>query len=171
MTTVAELVKELRNRSHEIMPELNQLRQEFPSIRDDQRLAWMYLRLKDTGKPTVISPKVVEETLTDLMYSQDRKGPFRLYILDKNGMHTGGQWFREKPVYKDEEITSAEARDKVGEAMDEGLEVRICDGGDMLVYHSIGSTVLYPKPLGMFWTEIGAYPPEGYMKKEARNAS
>lgn len=82
-------------------------------------------------------------------------------------MHRGGQWFRDKPVYKDEEITSAEARDRVGDAMDEGLEVRICDGGDMLVYHSKGSQVLYPKDPRKFWEEIGAYPPEGYMKKGA----
>lgn len=43
----AELVRLLQDRESEIMPRLEELRKAYPSIRDDQRLAWMYLELKD----------------------------------------------------------------------------------------------------------------------------
>lgn len=96
--------------------------------------------------------------LTELQYSNDRKGPFRLYIYDRPGLHSGGQWFRKPPlIFTDEEITSSEAMKRTIEATTVfGYEVRICDGGDMLVYHWKDNRLLYPKPLGNFWKEIGA---------------
>lgn len=94
---------------------------------------------------------------TELQYSDDRKGPWRLYIFNKDGYHSGGQWFRRPPLeYPDEEITASEAMVRAFEAEAKGLEVRICDGGDMLIYHAKGTEILYPKrdAMGTFWKEI-----------------
>lgn len=91
------------------------------------------------------------ETLTRLQYSQERKGPFALYIFREDGFHTGKQWFENKPRYPDEEITTAEAMGRTTRAMAAGLEVRICDGGDQLVFHAQGSSVIYGEK---FWDEI-----------------
>lgn len=74
--------------------------------------------------------------LTTLQHSEDRKGPFQLYILNAQGYHSGGKWFRPGPVkYPDEEIPLARAKAMTDFAIKHGQEVRICDGGDMLVYH------------------------------------
>jgi hypothetical protein len=91
------------------------------------------------------------ENLTQLQYSEERKGPFMLYIYD-NGRPGPGQWFREIPVYPDEEITSVAAKVKSALAVARGAEVRICDGGDMLVFHSKGGKILFGEK---FWEEIG----------------
>jgi hypothetical protein len=93
-------------------------------------------------------------TLTELQYSDDRKGPFRLYIYGPDGLHSGAQWFRAVPKYPDEEITGTEAMVRALEAFGQGLEVRITDGGDMLVYHAKDGKVLYPQPIGNFWAEV-----------------
>lgn len=90
------------------------------------------------------------ETLTELQYSQDRKGPFALYVFREDGLHSGKQWFENTPRYPDEQITTAEAMGRTARAMAAGLEVRITDGGDMLVYHAHGSKVLYGEN---FWDE------------------
>ncbi len=96
-------------------------------------------------------------TLTELQYSKEREGPFRLYIYDRDGFHTGGQWFRKPPLkYPAEEITCMEAMVRALKAASQGREVRITDGGDELVYHCKGTKVLYPQPIGNFWKEIGA---------------
>lgn len=79
-------------------------------------------------------------TLTELQYSQDRKGPFALYIFDSTGYHSGRQYFASK-------IKRADA------AIAKGKEVRITDGGDMLVFHSRGGKVLFGEK---FWEEIAA---------------
>ena len=98
-----------------------------------------------------------EYTLTELQYSNDRIGPFRLYIYNRHGYHSGGQWFRRLPLkYPDEEISCREAMVLALEAAADGLEVRITDSGDMLIYHCKGANVLYPKPVGNFWKDIGA---------------
>lgn len=94
-------------------------------------------------------------TLTELQYSNDRKGPFKLYIYDSTGYHQGPQWFRRPPLqYPDEEITAHEAMVRALEAFAIGCEIRITDGGDMLVYHAKDRKVLYPQPIGNFWNEM-----------------
>ena len=97
-------------------------------------------------------------TLTELQYTQDRKGPFALYIYEPNSpYHRGKTWFRRVPQYPEEgEISCTEAMVRTLEAAAQGREVRITDSGDMLVYHCKGAEVLYPKPIGDFWKEIGA---------------
>lgn len=94
--------------------------------------------------------------LTELMYSNDRKGPFRLYIYGQDGLHSGGQWVNRVIKYPDEEIDCQEMMVRTMEAAAEGREVRICDGGDMLVYHCVGANILYPDKEAMhtFWNEI-----------------
>jgi hypothetical protein len=92
------------------------------------------------------------ETLTRLQYSEDRQGPWQLYIYEANSAyHRGGQWFRNTPQYPDEEITTERAHSLAKEAFIAGLEVRVCDGGDMLVFHSKGKVILYG---AAFWEEI-----------------
>jgi hypothetical protein len=97
-------------------------------------------------------------TLTKLQYGNNREGPFRLYIYDARGYHSGGVYFDRVPRYpEDGELTSKEAFKRATQALADGLEVRITDGGDMLVYHARGATVLYPLPPGDFWHQVGAY--------------
>jgi hypothetical protein len=90
-------------------------------------------------------------TLTELQHSDDLSGPFRLYIYESDGKHRGGTWVRQVPKYPDEEITTKEAMYRALEAAAQGKEVRICDCGDMLVYHCRGANVLHPQPIGDFW--------------------
>jgi hypothetical protein len=93
------------------------------------------------------------EELTELQYSEDRQGPWKLYVYDHNSQfHRGGIWFREKPKYPDEEITTAEAKERVDKAIRTRREVRICDGGDMLVFHAKNGAVVYGEK---FFSEIG----------------
>lgn len=82
-----------------------------------------------------------EYHLTELQYSQDRKGPFALYIFEPNSpYHPGKTWFSRVPQYPEEgEITCTEAMVRTLEAAAQGREVRICDCGDMLVYHCKGA--------------------------------
>ena len=94
-------------------------------------------------------------TLTELQYSGDRKGPFKLYIYEPNRTyHLGGVWFRNKPKYPGEEIPTSHAKIKALAAIAEGREVRVCDGGDNIVFHAKGDKVLYPAPPADFWREI-----------------
>ena len=91
-------------------------------------------------------------TLTELQYSKDRQGPFALYIYEPNSeFHRGKRWFENKPKYPDEEITTATAHACVNEAIQAGREVRVTDGGDMLVYHWKGGKVLYGET---FWEDL-----------------
>lgn len=64
--------------------------------------------------------------LTELQYSEDRRGPWMLYIYTNGDYHSGGVWFSESPRW-------------------------ICDGGDMLVYHWKGGLLLHG---ANFWSEI-----------------
>ena len=90
--------------------------------------------------------------LDTLMYSTDRKGPFRLYVYDLNSQyHRGGVWFRVKPKYPNEEISVEKAKMLTDKALGENREVRICDGGDMIVFHAKGNEVRYGKD---FFKEI-----------------
>jgi hypothetical protein len=90
------------------------------------------------------------EHLTELQYSTDRKGPFKIYVYEPNSeFHRGGVWFMDKPQYPEEgEITTAEAHNKAFVAVSQKREVRICDGGDMLVFHSKNGEILYGQD---FW--------------------
>jgi hypothetical protein len=92
-------------------------------------------------------------TLKTLQHSEDRNGPFQLYIFDRAGYHRGGRWFRTAtPKYPDEEITIQKAKLEADEAIKKGFEVRICDGGDMLVYHNRGGKCLHGEA---FWKDLG----------------
>src|ERR1035438_434478 len=73
-------------------------------------------------------------TLTELQYSQDRKGPFALYeFYEPNSeYHRGPQWFAEKVDYPDEEITIAKAHELYAKVFAAGREIRITDGGKHL---------------------------------------
>ena len=90
-------------------------------------------------------------TLTELQYSDDRKGPWKLYVYKADGYHNGGVWFRAKPEYPREEITSEKALEFTKSAMRKKHEVRICDGGDMLVLHAKDGKTLYPADPKAFW--------------------
>ena len=90
--------------------------------------------------------------LDDLMYSNDRVGPWRLYIYEIGSpYHRGGQWFSKQIKYADEEILVAEAGKRAFAAIAEGREVRVTDSGDNLVFHSLGGRVEYG---ASFWDEI-----------------
>jgi hypothetical protein len=92
------------------------------------------------------------EHLTELQYSSDRKGPFALVIYEPDSQyHAREQWFRNVPKYPDEEISSWEALQQAQIAVAARREVRVCDGGDRLVYHAKDGKVLYGEK---FWEEI-----------------
>lgn len=79
------------------------------------------------------------------------KGPWKLYIYDLAGFHDGARWFRSgKPKYPAEEITFARAKQYSEVAIGKGLEVRICDGMDNLVFRSERGKVTYGST---FWNE------------------
>lgn len=83
-------------------------------------------------------------------------GPWRLYIFGKDGYHSGGQWFTAGRIkYPDEEIPLSLAKDHSDEAIRRGLEVRVCDGGDNLVFHSQTGKVVYGST---FWNEANPDP-------------
>jgi hypothetical protein len=91
-------------------------------------------------------------TLTTLQYSKDREGPWVLYIFGADGLHSGSQWFEREPLkYPNEEITIENARTQTAVAIDQAHEVRVCDGGDHLVFHSKDGRVLYGAD---FWDAI-----------------
>jgi hypothetical protein len=97
------------------------------------------------------------ENLTELQYSTDRKGPFALVIYEPNSQyHHGKQWFEKVPKYPDEEISVGEARHRVEKAIAQDREVRICDRGDLLVFHAKAGKVLFPNNAEKFWEEIAA---------------
>jgi hypothetical protein len=98
-----------------------------------------------------IQPEV--HTLTELQYAETGSGPWRIYVYDEDGFHLGGKWFRKGPMkYPDEEITKEEAYQNAGAAINLGREVRICDGGDMLVYHAKDGQVIHGEK---FWEDLG----------------
>ena len=98
------------------------------------------------------------ETLTELQYSQERKGPFKLYIYEPNSeYHRSGVYFMKRPLYPEEgEITIEQAKERALLAVAENREVRITDSGDMLIFHSRAGKTLYPNNPEKFWEEIAA---------------
>jgi hypothetical protein len=93
------------------------------------------------------------ETLTELHYSQDRKGPWRIYVYERNSeYHRGGVWFMKTPGHPEEgELTIAIAELTFRHAMQARREIRVCDSGDMLVFHAKNGEVLFGEK---FWEEI-----------------
>jgi hypothetical protein len=89
--------------------------------------------------------------LTELQYSDDLKGPWALYIYGLSGYHSGAQWFARKIRYPDEEITITEAKKRMKDAMRACAEIRVCDSGDMLVFHAQNGKVLHGDN---FWKDI-----------------
>jgi hypothetical protein len=91
--------------------------------------------------------------LAELQHSNDREGLWKLYIFEKDSnFHRGGVWFAERPKYPEEgEITTVEAEKRCIAAVLDGREVRVCDCGDMLVYHFDGRNVLHGFN---FWNEV-----------------
>ena len=89
-------------------------------------------------------------TLTQLQYSEDKSGPWKLYVYEPNSeYHRGGVWFRKGPIkYPDEEISFLSAGELCSQGMFDGREIRICDGGDMLVFHAKSAKILYGEK---FW--------------------
>jgi hypothetical protein len=81
------------------------------------------------------------------------KARFVCTIYEPNSeYHSGGIWFADKPKYPEEgEITTAEAETRCMSALLEGREVRVCDGGDMLVFHADHSGILYG---ATFWDDV-----------------
>jgi hypothetical protein len=91
-------------------------------------------------------------TLTELQYAEIGEGPWVLYTYGCDGMHNGKQWFRKgKMKYPDEEISLREAKIRSDSNILKRWEVRICDGGDMLVFHSANGAVLYGEG---FWEAV-----------------
>lgn len=91
--------------------------------------------------------------LTELQYSNDRRGPFKLYVYEPDGIHhRGGVWFQQVPRYPEEgEISTADALILCEGAMAAQRQVRICDGGDNLVFHADGGVILFGEH---FWSEV-----------------
>ncbi len=91
-------------------------------------------------------------TITELQYAEIGEGPWKLYCYGPDGYHSGGKWFRKgKMKYPDEEITVSEAKRRSDENIAKRLEVRVCDGGDELVFRSDGGVVLYGEG---FWEAV-----------------
>jgi hypothetical protein len=91
-------------------------------------------------------------TLTELQYAEIGEGPWKIYCYQRDGFHSGGMWFRKgKAKYPDEEITLQDAKEWAAAAMRNKREVRICDGGDMLVFHSVNGKILYGEG---FWEAV-----------------
>jgi hypothetical protein len=89
------------------------------------------------------------------LYATPVKGePFRLYIFDADGMHGGGQWFQRVPQYPDECISVEAAQAAAERAIADGREVRVTDGGDMLVLHVVNGKRLYPAATVNVWESL-----------------
>ena len=88
-------------------------------------------------------------TLTKLQYSEDHRGPWQLYVYSPSGRgYEVKTWFAKQVKFPGEEITFDAAEQIMQTAMKEKQEIRICDGGDMLVFHALNGEVLYGKD---FW--------------------
>jgi hypothetical protein len=75
-------------------------------------------------------------TLTSFQYALPVPGELmKLYIFNKDGMHNGCIYFRKTPKRKYGEVDIAEASVLVLRAVGEGKEVRVTNGGDLLLFH------------------------------------
>ena len=95
------------------------------------------------------------EHLTQLQYSEEITGRLALYVYREDGFHAAPQYFARVMRHPEEEITAGEAHDKASTAVSRGLEVRITDSGDMLVFHAKDCKILYPPDPHAFWKACG----------------
>jgi hypothetical protein len=95
--------------------------------------------------------------LTELVEAEEvGQGPWRIYVYGRDGFHSGGAWFRAgKRLFPDEEITFANAKDRAEKAIAARCEVRICDGMDHLVFHSVLGDIFMGST---FWNEANPHP-------------
>lgn len=102
-------------------------------------------------------PNAEKIEINDLIRTEEvGKGPWRLYCYRADGFHEGGLWFRQgKPKYPNEEIAFDRAKQYAEVATGRGLEVRVCDGMDHLVFHSEKGKVVFGKT---FWNEARPAP-------------
>ena len=108
-------------------------------------------------------PDAVVHEITEFHYAETGKGPWRLYIFGKDHFHSGGTWFRNgNPKYPDEEIPFEAAKGFAESAIGNKLEVRVCDGGDELVFHSVNGKTVYGDT---FWNEAKPDPTAGKVAK------
>ena len=93
-------------------------------------------------------------TITELQYAEIGEGPWKLYIYGTKDLYGVTKWFRKGEIkYPDEEISLREAKRRSDENIANLREVRICDGGDMLVFHSVNGAVVYGDG---FWEAVTA---------------
>lgn len=104
-----------------------------------------------------------------LLYAEPGDGPWRIFVYQANGLHRGGRWFRKGPMkYPDEEIPFLEAATRAGVAIAHGLEVRIVDGGDMLVLHALNGKIVHGRE---FWSRVAAQADRELKEKERLTSS
>lgn len=114
----------------------------------------------DCGVQLSVTIRVPDEPI----YVEPGDGPWRLYVYDRDGFHSGGKWFRKGPAkYPEEEIPAHEAVLRAGLAVGHGLEVRIADGGDMLVFHARDGAILHGRG---FWKFLVAVADRELKEKE-----
>jgi hypothetical protein len=77
-------------------------------------------------------------TLTKLQYAIDPAFPLRGYVYGADGMHRGAEWLATP------EALQAFLAGPALKAMAEHREVRVTDGGDMMVLHARDGKVLFP---------------------------
>jgi hypothetical protein len=99
-----------------------------------------------------------EFVLAQYQYATPVKGEvMRLYTFGEDGYHSGGQWFTSGPLqYPEEQIDALEAAIREMTARMHGLETRVTNGDDQLLFHSKGGKILYPPDItgSQFWGSV-----------------
>jgi hypothetical protein len=114
------------------------------------------MNFREWAKQQEVAGLAEVHELTELQHAEIGNGPWALYIYGRDGYHSGKKWFRKGPMkYPAEEITAAQAKERVAKAIREKREVRICDGGDMLVFHAQNGMIIYPAIPSEFWKAAG----------------
>jgi hypothetical protein len=98
----------------------------------------------------------IEHHLTEILFADPVKGEdFKLYLYGKDGFHGGPIWFTSGRIrYPDEQIAAGVAQLLVEKHVRDGLEVRITNGGDFLVFHSQRGQMLFPTNADQFWSKV-----------------
>ena len=98
----------------------------------------------------------IEHNLTEILFADPVKGEdFKLYIYGADGYHGGAIWFTSGRIrYPEEQVGVEMARGLADKNIAEGLEVRITNGGDFLVFHSQRGQMLYPTNAEQFWSKV-----------------
>jgi hypothetical protein len=77
---------------------------------------------------------------------------YKLYRYEANGLHFGAQWFTAGTIrYPDEQIPAIIAKQWADEHMRRGLEVRITDTSDFLVFRAVAGRQVHPPENVDFW--------------------